>query len=345
MTIETARAEREITERVALCGPDGRLNPASVGWSRTPLHDTSGIGAGRTAWSGTAWGRNKRWEYWAVVTPTHIFALTLSSLDYAAVHAILAYDRRTGAVVNREATVPFGRGATLPPSLGDAAAIAIAKNLRIDIDERADATRLRATSDGLDLDITVDRIAGRDCLAVVVPWSPTRFQYTVKDLGRPAHGRVLLGDETIELTADAAWAALDHGRGRWPYSLTWNWGAASGMTGAGESIQLQLGGRWTEGTGSTENGVILDGRLHKIGEELAWEYDTSDFMAPWRIHGSTLEVEFTPFWDRVSDTELLVISTHGHQCFGTFSGWAQVDGRRVAFEGLEGWAEEVRNRW
>ncbi|GAA1826243.1 DUF2804 domain-containing protein [Agromyces salentinus] len=331
--------EREITAPVALCGPDGRLNPDAVGWSRTPMHDTAGIGRGRVAW-----GRNKRWEYWAIMTPTHVFALTVSSLDYAAVHAILAYDRRTGTIVNREATVPLARGASLPASLGEGSTRARARNLSIDIDETPDATRLRATSDGVDLDITVDRVEGHESLSVVVPWSNSLFQYTVKDLGRPAHGRVRLGDEVVELRADAAWAALDHGRGRWPYSLTWNWAAASGRAGE-HSVQLQFGGRWTVGTGSTENGVIVDGRLHKLGEELAWDYDTSDFMRPWRIHGSSLDVAFEPFWDRVNDTELLLISTHGHQCFGRFSGWVEVDGRRIAFDGLEGWAEEVRNRW
>ena len=39
--------EREITSEVALCGSDGRLNPAAVGWTRRPLHDTSRIGVGR----------------------------------------------------------------------------------------------------------------------------------------------------------------------------------------------------------------------------------------------------------------------------------------------------------
>ncbi|MEV5398578.1 hypothetical protein AB0N26_20700 [Streptomyces cellulosae] len=31
-------AEREITSPVDLCLPDGRLNPAAVGWTRRPLH-------------------------------------------------------------------------------------------------------------------------------------------------------------------------------------------------------------------------------------------------------------------------------------------------------------------
>lgn len=38
--------EREITDPVALLDAHGKLNPEAVGYSRTPLHDTSGIGAG-----------------------------------------------------------------------------------------------------------------------------------------------------------------------------------------------------------------------------------------------------------------------------------------------------------
>ena len=31
--------ERKITSEVALCGADGRLSPAAVGWTRRLLHD------------------------------------------------------------------------------------------------------------------------------------------------------------------------------------------------------------------------------------------------------------------------------------------------------------------
>ncbi|WP_289020093.1 DUF2804 domain-containing protein, partial [uncultured Ornithinimicrobium sp.] len=36
----------------------------------------------------------------------------------------------------------------------------------------------------------------------------------------------------------------------------------------GGDLGIQLGGRWTEGTGQTENGLFVGGRLHKIHEEL-----------------------------------------------------------------------------
>ncbi|MCX7521812.1 DUF2804 domain-containing protein [Microbacterium sp. STN6] len=332
-------AEREITERVPLCGADGRLNPAAVGWSRHPLIDTSAIGRGRAAW-----GRNKRWEYWAVTTPTHLLSLTVSSLDYAAVHGVMVHDRRTGETIERGAVAPLGSSATLPASLADGPARARTRSLSIDIEETEAGTRLRAQSEGVSLDVVAARPAGHEALAVVVPWSPRRFQYTVKDVARPATGHVRVGDTEYDVPRGESWAVLDHGRGRWPYRVRWNWGAASGVSD-GAVIGLQLGGRWTDGTGSTENAVLVDGRLHKISEQLDWRYDERDWLAPWRILGESLDLRFEPFWDHVSATELVVFGSHGHQCFGHYSGWVATAAGRVDVDGLLGWAEDVRNRW
>ncbi|WP_223692473.1 DUF2804 domain-containing protein [Leifsonia poae] len=335
-------SEREITEPVALRLPNGRLNPAAVGWSRTPLHDTSGIG--RPGFR-RGWGRDKRWEYWAVTTPTHLIALTVSCLDYASVHSVMVHDRRTGNTVERGAVSPLGKSAVLPPSLGSGPARARAGSIAIDIDETAEGTRLRATADGLALDILAVRPVGHEAMAVVVPWSSRRFQYTVKDVARPARGFVRVGDDQTLVPAGESWAVLDHGRGRWPYRVRWNWGAASGRLADGTTVGLQLGARWTDGTGSTENAVVVEGRVHKISEELDWEYDETDWLAPWRIRGSSVDLVFEPFWDHTSSTELLIFGSRGHQCFGHYRGWVQTPVGRVAVDGLLGWAEDVRNRW
>lgn len=110
-------------------------------------------------------------------------------------------------------------------------------------------------------------------------------------------------------------------------------------------IGLQVGGRWTDGTGTVENSVTVDGRLHKISEELVWDYDRDDWMAPWRVWGDTVEATFTPFHLKESVTDLKLFSSRTHQCFGHWSGTVLVDGDRLSFEGLTGWAEDVHNRW
>ena len=197
------KPEREITDEVDLCLPNGHLNPNAVGWSRQPLHRPNLRG----------WGRSKRWEYWGIVTPTHVVGLTVSSLDYAGVQSVYVLDRETGKEIVREAVVPLARGVVLPERAGTGSAHAEADGLTIDFDEVPGGTRLRARSAEIDIDLLASRPLGHECLAVVVPWSTRRFQYTVKDVGRPASGRISVGAVSHVVTADSSFAVLDHGRG------------------------------------------------------------------------------------------------------------------------------------
>ncbi len=327
--------EREITRPVPLTRPDGRLNPDACGWTLTPLITTDRIGRGRVGR-----GRNKRWEYWAVTTPTHVVALVVSDIDYAALHGIWLLDRRSGQAISHDAIVPLGLGATLPGTLGCGPARARAPRLSIDLEEVDGGTRLRARGPRVRVDVVAHRPPGHECLGVVVPWTGRLFQYTVKDVARPATGTVWVDGDAIELPAGESWATLDHGRGRWPRRVHWNWGAGSGRSG-GHVLGLQLGGRWTDGTGAVENSLLVDGRLHKISEELTWSYDASDWLRPWRVGGEVVDLRFTPEHVREDATDLKVVSSSTHQCFGTWRG--EMLGHAV--EDVFGWAEDVRQLW
>ena len=84
----------------------------------------------------------------------------------------------------------------------------------------------------------------------------------------------------------------------------------------------------------------------KIHVELAWEYDIAHWSRPWRITGGGLEASFTPFYDKVTRTNLGIVSSRTDQCFGHWSGtFAAAGGDTIAFDGILGWAEEVHNRW
>lgn len=327
--------EREITEPVDLTLPDGHLNPAAVGWTRTPLHRTDGIGRGRVGW-----GRNKRWEYWAVTLETHVVAFVISDIGYAAVPSLFVLDRRTGEQVAVDGLAPMGRGTTLPGTMDDGPSRARSKGLSLAIDPTPEGTRLRARSARVDLDVVARLTSGHERLGVVVPWSDRLFQYTVKDPARPVVGRLVLDGTVHEATEGTAWATLDHGRGRWPHSVWWNWGSGSGRVG-GSTVGLQVGGRWTDGTGSTENAVTVDGRLTKVSEDLRWEYSPQDWMAPWRVRGGPVDLTFHPEHLRRAVTQLGVLASRTHQCFGTWSGRVG----DVVVDGIYGWAEDVHQRW
>lgn len=336
----TRVTEREITRPVSLTLEGGRLNPDAVGWTRTPLHDTDGIGRGRLGL-----GRNKRWEYWALTTPTHVVAMTVSNIDYAAVNGIWVLDRHHRTEISIDAIGPFGRGSTLPGTLAAGPARARAKGVRIDIEEVVGGTRLRAEGARVNIDVVAALPPGHERLGVVVPWTDRLFQYTVKDVARPAAGRITIDGVDTPVPEGDSWATLDHGRGRWPHKVHWNWGAGSGRTG-GQVIGVQVGGKWTDGTGSVENSLLVGTRLHKISEELVWDYEPGNWMKPWLIHGETVELSFAPEYVKEVSTDFKLISSSTHQAFGTWSGRVQDEsGAWVRVADVFGWAEDVRQRW
>ena len=107
--------------------------------------------------------------------------------------------------------------------------------------------------------------------------------------------------------------------------------------------------KWTEGTGFTENGLIVDGRLTKLGRELHWDYDWDDPMRPWRVvdPGGQLDAVLTPRFDKHTQARRgRKRGSETHQVFGTWSGRPH-DRRRhpLEFDGLQGFAEEARQRW
>lgn len=330
--------ETEITSPVKLTLPDGRFNAASHGWARQPIIDASAIDGGFLN------GRNRRWEYWCVLTPTHILAFSIADNDYFAPGSVWIFDRKANkAVVNFASNEPCGT-IKLPGNVADGPATARHKDLSVDIDQVEGGTRIRASVPGGSFDVFAAKPEGHECLAVVVPWTDELFQYTIKDISRPATGSVTVGDKTYEVP-EGSWAILDHGRGRWPHDVHWNWGAGSGKLADGRVMGLQVGDKWTDGTGSTENSFLLGTRVYKISEKLTWVYDTEDWMKPWHISGGGLDAVLTPVYNKASSVDTPQVKSRTDQCFGTWKGTFDTGSEVISFEGLDGFVEDVTKTW
>ena len=90
------------------------------------------------------------------------------------------------------------------------------------------------------------------------------------------------GERRYVIDPRTCYAVQDLGRGIWPYRSFWNWGVATGCAGD-VLLGVNFGAKWTTGTGSNENGILWNGRLHKIMEDLRWEYDAAE----WRSRGAS----------------------------------------------------------
>lgn len=341
--------EREITAPVDLCDARGHLNDAARGWSRRPMLRAN---------LRRAWGRKKRWDYWAVITDEVVVSFVYADIDYAGLASVWVMEHATGLQATAGMLQPFGKGISLPEQVCTGTVAVAHKSIELRIEETASSTRLVASSPtpagslqgALDIDITVAKPEGHESLNVLIPWSHRQFQFTSKQNTRPATGTVRVGSREWTISAEHdAWGVQDLGRGIWPYSNRWNWASASGHGTDGRLVGLQLGGKWTVGTGATENALCIDGRLTKIGEELEWSYDWEHPMQPWRVRTSRsdqVDATLTPTFDRYDVTDLKVLKMEVHQCFGTWAGRVVGDdGVPVQFDGIRGFAEEARNRW
>ncbi len=338
--------EPELSEPVDLCTADGvALNPAARGWSRRPLHRANLDGQH---------GRNKRWDYWAVLAGDVVLSAVYADIDHFGLADVWWAHLPTGTAGGAGVLVP-AEEVTLPERPGTAPLRLAHDDLDLAIVDDRRGTRLTARwreEDGRtgSLDVHVELPAGHESLNVVVPWDDETFNFTSKHQARPAKGALTVGDRRWEVGGPAgdAWGVLDVGRGRWPSTIRWNWGGGAGRAD-GRVIGLQFGAKWTEGTGFTENGFLVDGRLTKIGRELTWDYDWDAPMRPWRItdEDGQLEVVLTPRYDKhtkVGDDGGFGGETH--QVFGTFAGSVCTDdGQTTTFAGLQGFAEEARQRW
>lgn len=333
--------ERELTRPVDLCDARGRLNPEAVGFSRRPLV--------RANLSGH-WPRKKRWNFWNWIAPEFIFSVTLADIDLASFCAFTLTDFRDGAHWSGSS---YGLGGRIELPEQVEASVGY-RGGRIDYGNRLDgddlAVRFRGRAgDGTELaaEFAVRRLPGSESLNVVVPWTSSRFQCNSKHAALPCDGEVRAGSRRYTLDPRTGFAVQDWGRGIWPYRSFWNWGVAMGRVDE-TLLGVNFGGRWTTGTGSNENGILWNGRLYKIMEDLRWEYDAAQWRSPWRVsapRSGAIDLVLEPVAAHTPRANLGVVATGGVCAFGRWHGCVRVDERELAVDGFIGWAEEFAHRW
>ncbi|MFN2425943.1 MAG: DUF2804 domain-containing protein [Candidatus Binatia bacterium] len=334
----------ELEQPTDLCTPAGTLSPDAVGWSRWPLH--------RCNLSGHRL-RKKRWNYWCVQTERYFFAAGIADLDYAATGFVYLVDIRRKVVTERSVVRPFGRGITLGERVGSTAALR-SRSMTFSETHDDNVTQLLVTCDNFDegerlsAAIRVIYPDDFDTLGVVVPMDHAHFQYTSKHIAVPVAGRVRIGRNEIPFDGVDAFACFDFGRGVWPRSTTWNWGAGSGYVD-NANVGINLGGKWTDGTGATENAVFIDGRMIKIHEDLEWSYSSLNYLLSWRVRAprsGAVDLLFEPIVERKSNVDAVFVRSSVHQVFGIWSGTVRGEhGETIEIPYLFGWAEEHRALW
>lgn len=341
--------QRELLERSSLL--DDRGNLVQVGWARQPLLDCNLEDARFYSFRPFQRFRIKRWDYYGVTTPTHFFSFTLADLGYAGQVFAYVVDFEAGTYYEETLTVPLGRGIVLPRNSTEGTS-AYEGRVRLVFHAQPSGRRLSVEWPGFDgkglaAELFLHLPPDHESMTIVIPIGGKRFYYNRKVNCMPAEGWVTFDGRRMEITPDRCLGNLDWGRGVWEYRSFWVWASASGFLADGRRVGLNLGFGFGDTSAATENGLILEGRVHKLAQ-VDFTYDPGDFMKPWRMRSpdGRLDLEFVPFLERVAATNLLLVASEVHQMFGRYHGTVQADdGERIGLDGLVGFAEEHHALW
>jgi hypothetical protein len=341
----------ELTQPSPLLTVDGSL--AQVGWSRQPLLDCNLENARFYSWRFLQRFRIKRWDYYGFTTSDHFFSATLADLGYAGQVFIYLIDFISGEYHEATLTLPLSRGIAIPRNSSEGDSTFDNGKVRLTFRHEAERRHISVVWPqfaGKDLaaDVRLHLSPDHESLTIVVPMNSTRrFYYNRKINCLPAEGHLTWGDARIDFKPTDTLGNLDWGRGIWDYRSFWVWASASGFLPDGRTVGLNLGFGFGDTSQATENALILNGRLHKFGQ-VDFQYSSHNFKEPWKMASpdGRLQLEFTPFVERVASANLLLITSEVHQLFGRYRGTVVTDdGEVIQLAGLIGWAEEHHARW
>lgn len=343
--------QTELTQSGPLLNPDGRL--AQVGWSRQPILDCNLERARFYKLRALQCFRIKRWDYYAIFTPQRFFSATIADLGYAGNIFVYTLDFTTQELHEEGLVIPLGRGIQLArnPLSGETTFA----NKQVSLHFQADPLSRRIRVDwpgfhdgrGIRAEIKLIIPPQHESMNIIIPIGEKRFYDNTKINSLPAEGFVQYGDVRQDLQPDTCLGSLDWGRGVWEYRSFWNWASASGFLPDGRTIGLNLGCGFGDLSKASENAVIVDGRIHKLGT-VGFDYQSGNYMQPWHFRDGDgcLNLTFTPFKDRTARTNLGVIFSEVHQMFGRYAGCVRLDDNtELEICDLIGFAEEHQARW
>lgn len=359
--ISNSTHQVEIIKPGPLLREDGK--PAQIGWARQARLDCN---LERTAFYPRPLRflqrlRMKCWDYYALFTPQRFFAAAIADLGYAGNVFVYTLDWASGRLHEEGKVIPFAQGVQLPRNSAKGEAHYNGQGVKLSFLGRPGRRDVSIdwpaydTGQGIRADLRFFVEEAHESMAIVIPiGSPPgapdqarRFYYNRKVNCLPVEGTIRYGNLEERVRPMESLGSLDWGRGVWNYRSFWNWASASAVISDGRTLGLNLGKGFGDTSLASEDCVVLQGRIHKLGK-VNWAYTPGKYMEPWRFEeeNGRLELTFTPFQIRVARTNLGIIFSEVHQVFGRYTGSVVTDsGERIEVKNLVGFAEEHRARW
>ena len=338
----------EITAAGPIIRPDGT---SQCSWSRRPFLDLNFEDARFFPLPYFQRYRMKKWDMYHLITPAHYLSFLVAWIGYGAFCSAYVYDRR--ARQGREDISLKWPRPELKMMRNSTAGRTEYSSRKVKAVFAVEGERRRLSVDfprfaglGLQARIDLEQPPDLESICGVHLTNPRRAHYGHKINCMPARGELRLGADRYRLLPEDSLGMLDFGRGYYPPKLFWYWAVSSGRLDDGKLIGFNLG-HGNSPTGTAENAVFYDGRLHKIGV-VHCQCDNADLMKPWRVWSDDgrVDLTLTPETARPNNLNLGFLYTVGRQALGLYSGTVTLDsGKVIPIRDLFGLFEWVDQKW
>lgn len=312
----------------------GELNRDSIGWNKRPYKNCT------IKRSFKNFFRRKRWNHYLWMNQEFVFLFAVVDLDYAGFLFLELHDLNSDESVKKSKVVPLGKGVFIEDEINNKVYYRD-HNIYINIEEIDGELSIECNWDEINSNAKLK--FNNESLNVLIPWGEKKYHYTCKDMALKSTGMVSDGHKNYNL--GNALCFLDYGRGIWPYEKEWYW-ITSGFERNGNIVGINLGAKWTDGTGVNENGVSINGKVYKIKSDV--KFISDDFGKLWTIEsvdGQEVNLTFTPFRHEVQGENFGIIKSSLKQYIGYLEGSIKVEGIEVEFRGDIAWFEDHFARW
>lgn len=326
---------KELKNKNFICTKDGTLNKESIGWSRK-IFSNCDIDSG--------YFRKKIWNHYMWMSDKYICAFAIVKLDYAGLIFIDFYDLEEKREIHKNITIPLCNGMIIHNSVGSYAHYQN-KDMYFNIIRVHE--KLHVMIKWNEIDIDANFILQKESLNVLVPWSDKKYHYTSKQLPLKSKGYVCIGqDENETFNLEDSIGFIDYGRGIWEREKSWYW-LTCGFKNEDLKVGLNLGGKWTDNTGVNENGIKINGILHKIYSDVNFEKIDEN---TWSIKNNQNEEEQIDLIFKVESindkkNNKLLVKSSLKQHIGRINGEVKVNDETIEFNDVICWFEDHYAKW
>jgi hypothetical protein len=348
---------RSVVKTPARLVEDGRVvgfGVFSEPFRELNLEETAIFGAGGKIVQDLVRFRLKEWQHFGIIHPEHYIGLVIFNAKFLGISFVYHYDRRTGSRTEHSRQGPGSRAVVAETTwsgecLYQSRGYSIAMHNRlekgyheveVDVAGKKKLPGIQGTFRML------ENLEKYQPLVIVSPFADNRPLYTHK-AACPVEGRLVAGEEVIELDPGRDVCLLDEQKAFYPYRSFWKW-----MTfgGHGEDGRLIAANLCQNNIGNdeeySENCYWVDGRMYLTGAA-RFGFSEADILGPWFINTSDrlIDLDFEPQGERAERIRVGPIMSDFHQPFGLFNGRLGRGENEVSVRDLFGLCEHHVTRY